>query len=167
MLGTSVFFVINPDLKDLAINRGAESFAVALVMFMGIANALGRLCVPLLSDKTGRNFACIMIVATTALGAFCLCFVEGFWLIATIIAVAFCFGGFAGLYPVLTSDNFGVKNIGSNYGAVMVGFMISALVFPVTLSKIEDQYLKFVILGILAVIGAVLIITLSLRKNKQ
>ena len=165
MFGTSVFFVINPDLKDLAVNRGAASFAVVLVMFMGIANALGRLCVPLLSDKTGRNSACIIILAVTALSAFGLCFVEGYFLIATIITVAFCFGGFAGLYPVLTSDNFGIKYIGSNYGAVMVGFMLSALVFPFIANKIEDQYLKFVFLGILAAIGTVLIIVLKCKKQ--
>ena len=165
MLGTSVFFVINPDLKDLAINRGAASFAVVLVMFMGIANALGRLCVPLISDKIGGNFACIIILAATASGAFGLCFAEGFLLIATIITVAFCYGGFAGLYPVLTSDNFGIKHIGSNYGAVMVGFMLSALVFPVMINKIEEQYLKFVILGILATMGTVLIIILKMKKR--
>ena len=165
MFGTAVFFVINPDLKDLAINRGAAPFAVFLVMCMGIANALGRVCVPLLSDRIGGSSAGIIILAATALGAFGLCFVQGFLLMATIIVIAFCFGGFAGLYPVLTSDNFGIKNIGSNYGAVMVGFMLSALLFPVIANKIEDQYLKFIVLGVLATIGAVLIIALKTKKQ--
>jgi len=166
MFGMSVFFVINPDLKDLAINRNAASFATGLVMVMGIANALGRLGIPLLSDKIGRENADIIALSATALGAFCLCFVSGVWLIVTISVVAFCFGGIAGLYPVLTSENFGIKNVGANYGAVMIGFMISALLFPFLTSKIEAQTLKFVILGIFAAIGAILVLLLKIINSR-
>jgi len=167
MFGTSVFFIINPDLKDLAVNRGLESFATAIVMFTGIANALGRLGAPLMSDKIGREMADVIILAVTALGAFGLCFASGVLLIVIIALVAFCYGGYSGLYPVLTSENFGIKNVGSNYGAVMVGFMLSALLFPIVINKIGEQYLKFIILGALAAAGAVLIVILKLMNLKQ
>jgi len=167
MFGMSVFFVINPDLKDLAFNRDAASFATVLVIVMGISNSLGRLCVPLLSDKIGRETTNIFILALTALGAFCLCFVTGFWLIATIAIVTFCYGGFAGLYPVLISDNFGIKNVGSNYGMVMFGFMISALLFPILISKIDAQTMKFIVLGIFATISTALTILLKIVNAKH
>ena len=169
MFGLSVFFVINPDLKDLAINRNAASFATVLVMVTGIANALGRLCVPLISDKIGRENADIIILSATSLSSFCLCFVGGVGLIVIILVIAFCFGGFAGLYPVITADNFGIKNIGSNYGAVMVGFMLSALLFPFLIKQIDEQSLKFIVLGIIAAVGMVLVIVLKMyrRKNKD
>jgi len=167
MFGTSVFFIINPDLKDLAVNRGIASFATYLVMFVGIANALGRLCAPFMSDKIGRENADIIILSVTALGAFVLCFAQGAVLIVTIALVAFCYGGYSGLYPVLTSENFGLKNIGSNYGAVMVGFMLSALIFPVIINKIDDQAAKFIILGILAAAGALLVVILKMINLKR
>jgi MFS transporter, OFA family, oxalate/formate antiporter len=167
MFGTSVFFIINPDLKDLANNRGLESFATMIVMFTGIANALGRLGAPLMSDKIGREMADVIILAVTALGAFGLCFADGILLIFIIAAVAFCYGGYSGLYPVLTSENFGIKNVGSNYGAVMVGFMLSALLFPIVINKIASQQLRFSILGLLAAVGAVLIVILKLMNMKQ
>jgi MFS transporter, OFA family, oxalate/formate antiporter len=167
MFGTSVFFIILPSLKELAVNRGLESFATGLVMFTGIANALGRLGAPLMSDKIGREMADVIILAVTALGAFGLCFASGILLIVIIAAVAFCYGGYSGLYPVLTSQNFGIKNVGSNYGAVMVGFMLSALLFPIVINKIGDQRLKFSILGCLAAVGAVLVIILKLMNAKQ
>ena len=166
MFGLSVFFVVNPDLKDLAINRNAVSFATVLVMVMGLANALGRLCVPLISDKIGRENADIIILAATSLSAFCLCFAGGVWLIIIISVIAFCFGGFAGLYPVLTADNFGIKNIGSNYGAVMIGFMVSALLFPFLIKNIEEQTMKFIVLGFIAAIGMALVIILKIIRNK-
>jgi len=155
MFGTSVFFIILPSLKELAANRGLASFATGIVMFTGIANALGRLGAPLMSDKIGREMADIIILAATALGAFGLCFATGALLIVIIAIVAFCYGGYSGLYPVLTSGNFGIKYIGSNYGAVMVGFMLSALLFPIVIKKIE------------AVVGAVLVIILKLMNMKQ
>jgi len=167
MFGTSVFFIINPDLIDLAKNRGMESFATYLVMFVGIANALGRLGAPLMSDKIGREGADIIILAVTALGAFGLCFAQGALLLVIIAFVAFCYGGYSGLYPVLTSENFGMKNIGSNYGAVMIGFMLSALLFPVVINRIDNQITKFMILGILAAAGAVLIIILKAVNSKR
>jgi OFA family oxalate/formate antiporter-like MFS transporter len=167
MFGLSVFFVVNPDLKDLAINRNAASFATILVMVMGIANALGRLCVPLMSDKIGRENSDIIILAATSLSAFCLCFAGGVSLIIIISVISFCFGGFAGLYPVLTADNFGLKNIGSNYGAVMIGFMVSALLFPFLIKNIEEQSMKFIVLGIIAAVGMVLVIILKFNRKKQ
>ena len=166
-LGMAAFFVINPDLKDLANERNAASFATALVMVMGIANALGRVCVPLMSDKIGRENANIGILAATALGAFCLCFVGGIGLILTVSVIAFCFGGIAGLYPVLTADYFGIKNVGSNYGAVIVGFIISALTFPVLLRNIDDQIAKFVVLGIIATVGMIMVIILKAKKREN
>jgi len=167
MFGTSVFFIILPSLKELAIDRGLASFATGLVMFTGIANALGRLGAPLMSDKIGREMADIIILAVTALGAFGLCFADGILLIVIIAAVAFCYGGYSGLYPVLTSGNFGIKNIGSNYGAVMVGFMLSALLFPIVIKKINGQQLQFIALGALAIVGVVLVIILKLMNLKQ
>jgi OFA family oxalate/formate antiporter-like MFS transporter len=167
MFGTSVFFIILPSLKDLAEARGLASFATGIVMFTGIANALGRLGAPLMSDKIGREMADVIILAITALGAFGLCFANGILLIVIIALVAFCYGGYSGLYPVLTSANFGIKNIGSNYGAVMVGFMLSALLFPIVINRIEDQKLKFTILGALAVVGVVLVVILRMMNLKQ
>jgi len=167
MFGTSVFFIILPSLKELAVNRGLASFATGIVMFTGIANALGRLGAPLMSDKIGREMADIIILAATALGAFGLCFANGVLLIVIIAVVAFCYGGYSGLYPVLTSGNFGIKNIGSNYGAVMVGFMLSALLFPIVIKKINGQALQFIALGALAVVGAALVVILRLMNLKQ
>jgi len=167
MFGTSVFFIILPSLKELAENRGLESFATGLVMFTGIANAFGRLGAPFMSDKIGREMADVIILAATALGAFGLCFASGPLLIVIIAVVAFCYGGYSGLYPVLTSENFGIKNVGSNYGAVMIGFMLSALLFPIVINKIGDQRLKFTILGVLAAVGAILVVILKLMNLKQ
>ena len=168
MFATATFFVLNPSFKTFAIARGlSETIGTAIVMMVGVANALGRLGTPLLSDKIGREKATLTIIFATIVCAIILCFAEGYLLMATIAVIAYCYGGVAGIYPVITSDYFGVKNIGSNYGAVMVGFALSALIFPMTIGLIENDTIKFVVLAAIASTAAVLVIMLTITKRKM
>lgn len=166
MLGTAAFFILNPSFKTLAVDRGLDpAIGTVVVMLTGVANALGRLGAPLLSDKIGREKAVLLIISVTALGAASLCFAQGTLFMVVIACVAFCYGGYSGIYPVLTADYFGIKNVGSNYGAVMVGFALSALFFPMIMTQISDITVRFITLAILAALGAMLIIWLMLSRT--
>jgi OFA family oxalate/formate antiporter-like MFS transporter len=136
-------------------------------MLTGVASALGRLGAPLLSDTIGREKAALLIILITAAACLALIFVQGSLFMFTVALIAFCYGGYAGVYPVLTADHFGIQNVGSNYGAVMVGFAISALVFPMVIGKIEDMTVKFVVLAALAAIGALLVVLLMRAKRDE
>jgi len=48
-----------------------------------------------------------------------------------------------------------------------VGFMLSALLFPIVIKKIEGQQLKFITLGVLAIVGVILVVILRLMNLKQ
>lgn len=168
MLATATYFILNPSLKSMAPEKGLpDTIGTVLVMITGVANAFGRLGVPLLSDKIGREKAALTIISITALCAAALGFVSGGAFLAVVAVIAFCYGGFSGIYPVITSENFGVKNVGSNYGAVMVGFAFSALVFPMILGRIASPQVKFFTLAAMAVLGAVLMVLLILTNKKQ
>ena len=168
MLATAVFFILNPSFKTFAAERGlGESIGTIIVMLTGVANALGRLGAPLLSDKMGREKAALTIILATAVCALLLCFAQGFLFMATIAVIAFCYGGYSGIYPVLTADYFGIKNVGSNYGAVMMGFALSALTFPMIIGMISNVTAKFIVLASLAAVGVVLMILLIATKKKE
>ena len=168
MLATSAFFILNPSFKTLAFERGiGDAAATGIVMLTGIANALGRLGTPFMSDKIGCEKTAIINILATALCALFLCFAQGFAFIAAVVVIAYCFGGFPGMYPVLTADYFGIKNVGSNYGAVMVGYALSALTFPMIIGQIDNITVKFIVLSVLAVIGAILILLLLKSKSKS
>ena len=167
MFATATFFILNPSFKILALERGIDDhIATLIVMLTGVANALGRLGTPLLSDKIGREKTAIINIYATALCALFLCFANGFLFIFAIAVIAYCFGGCPGLYPVMVADYFGIKNVGSNYGAVMIGFAVSALTFPIVIGLINNISVKFIVLSILAAIGAILIIIL-LKSHKK
>lgn len=166
MFATAVFFILNPSFKTLALDRGLPTtIATFLVMITGVANAIGRLAAPYISDKLGSIPTAIGIIAVTALGSFLLCFIDGILLIVTIAIIAFCYGGFSGIYPVITGDCFGLKNVGANYGAIMVGFAFSALVFPMVMNFVTDDVMRFIVLGILSAIGAALMAFCREKKN--
>ena len=168
MFLTSSYFILNPSFITLAESRGmTATLSAALVMLTGIASSLGRLAVPLLGDKIGREKAVITIILATAAATASLCFASGPLLMVVIAIIAFCYGGSSGIYPIVTADYFGIKNIGSNYGAIMVGFACSALLFPIFINMIHNEILKFLVLTILVTLGSLLIVLLMLQKKKM
>lgn len=168
MLGTTAYFILNPSFKTLAIDRGlAPNIGTVIVMLTGIANALGRLAVPSLSDKIGREKTALIIFLATAVCTAALCFASGGLFMVAIAVIAFCYGGYSGIYPLITADYFGIKNVGSNYGAIMVGFALSALLAPMFMNLVQNVILKFIILTVLVILGALMIIILSRSKERS
>jgi len=166
MCGTAVFFVLNPRFMDYSEQRGLAEFGTLVVMMTGVANALGRLGTPLLSDKIGREWATVLILSITALCSILMLFAQGFLFVVAVMAIAYCFGSLPGIYPVLTADYFGIKNVGSNYGAVMIGFAISALTFPMIIGLIASETAMFIVLAGLSAVGVALVLLL-LKKAKE
>jgi len=175
MIALSMFFVLpayfmlNPQLTTLGVERGLTSdVALIGVMITGIASATGRIVVSWVSDKLGRKMALAGIILITMVAILILIFAQGILFLVCIAAIAFSFGGSAGVYAAVTADNFGTKNMGANYGCVMVAFGVSALVFQLisaALSKGGDYTTSFIIAGATCV--AALILVLLLRKPKE
>jgi len=168
MIATATFFILNPSLITDGIARGLNiEIATLLVMLTGVANAAGRLVIPIVSDKIGREMASFSVILVTAICALLLCFVQGFAFIAVVLLVAFCFGGLPGLYSVYASDYFGIKYAGANYGAIMMGFAVSALTFPMLIGLINNETMKFITLAGMGLVGLLLIILLMKSKKKR
>lgn len=168
MFGTSVFFILNPSFFTLASERGLTTQqATLMVMLTGVASAIGRLLFPIISDKTGIKTATFLTLIITTIGAVGLIFAQGVLFIVVVIAIACCYGGTSGTYPILTGKHFGLKNIGANYGCVMVGFATSALIFPMIIGFIDNINLKFITLAVLALVGSFLVLALSSKTDKE
>jgi OFA family oxalate/formate antiporter-like MFS transporter len=66
---------------------------------------------------------------------------------------------------VIASDYFGIKNAGANYGAIMIGFALSALTFPMLIGLIQEDTAKFIALSAMSAIGVILIFILMKTKK--
>lgn len=166
----SAYFIVNPMFISLGMERGlSEDFAVLGVMITGIASATGRLTFSWLSDLIGRKGAIFSIIGVTFVFALLLTFATGGLYIVCIAAIAFAFGGSAGVYPALTADNFGTKFGGLNYGCVMVGFGVSALVFPIISNNLKTAdmfWMSFVVSAAACAIAAVLVLLIKKPANE-
>lgn len=125
------YFILNPLFISLGVERGlTENMAAFGVMLTGIASASGRLLTSWFSDYAGRKAAIVTIALVTLAAALAMIFARGVLFLVCIAAIAFSFGGSASVYAATAADLFGTKHMGLNYGCVMAGFGVSALVFP-------------------------------------
>jgi len=160
------YFILNPLFMSLGEARGlSESLAVMGVMITGVCSASGRLFITWISDHIGRMASLLMIIGFTLIGSIVVIFAENILFVICLALVAFGFGGAAGIYATVTSDHFGTKNMGSNYGFVMIGFGASALIFPLLSTNIAsdgDYTMSFAICSVTCI--ASLLCILILRK---
>ncbi len=167
---TPAYFILIPTLKTLGTLRGlSEGIAIFGVMITGIASATGRLVAPWLSDKIGRKNALFLITALTLVSILMLIFAQDYFFLVLIAIIAFSFGGSAGVFPAIAADYFGTKNIGANYGLVMIGFAAAGLTFPNVASALTvdgiPTAMAFIVPGVVCLVG--LILTFMLKAPKQ
>jgi OFA family oxalate/formate antiporter-like MFS transporter len=97
-----------------------------LVSFGGLVNALGRVGTGFYSDKIGRLNAYCLNCGISALCLFSLPYIIGnqnIFLLFLAVGIAYWqYGGGLALMPSFTSDYFGPKNLGMNYGLVFIGW---------------------------------------------
>jgi MFS family permease len=102
----------------------------------------------------------------------------GFTTMGFIVAAAiigFNFGGNFALFPAVTADFFGNKNVGRNYGLVFFAYGIAGIVGPQLAGIFKDAakgaadpsawLTPFVIAGIACLLGAVIMILIKPPKK--
>lgn len=142
----------------------AEASAIsgtAMAVFFSLANGIGRIVWGSLSDLMGRKASIIIMTATQGLCVLAFPTMAQNELILYIGAtfIGFNFGGNFALFPTLTADIFGVKNVGQNYPFVLLSYGTGGILGPILGGMLGDMGnfpLAFTICGVLCLIGAVL-----------
>ncbi|VAW19314.1 hypothetical protein MNBD_BACTEROID01-190 [hydrothermal vent metagenome] len=151
----------------------AEASAIAgtaMAVFFSLANGLGRIIWGLLSDKLGRKLSIILMTAIQGVTVILFTYMAGnevlLYLGATLIG--FNFGGNFALFPTITADTFGTKNIGQNYPFVFLAYGVGGILGPILGGRMGDMgnfHLAFTISGIAVLIGTALIILVKPAKS--
>ena len=115
-----------------------------LVAFLAIMNTAGRVIGGMISDKIGRIKTLYLIFAVQMLNMGAFVFYQNLpMLIIGIIGVGFCFGTLLSVFPALTADQYGLKNIGANYGIMFMAWGFAGIVAPVIANNLYDRYGNF------------------------
>jgi OFA family oxalate/formate antiporter-like MFS transporter len=159
----------------------ADATAGTAMVIFAIANAIGRIGWGKISDSIGHAVNCdhrgrktaLMIMAASQ-GLFVLAFpyVAGFeaslYLFAALIG--FNFGGNFALFPAITTDTFGHKFFGQNYGYVFLAYGLGGTVGPMLggyLGDMNNFLLAFVITGVMNLVAAIIVSTVKIPLKQE
>ena len=144
--------------------------AVAGVMIITGFNSFGRLFWGWISDKLGRKKTLLILLVVAAVSIIAVSFASAYTMLALIAVIGFSYGGFLGVFPAMTADFFGTKNVATIYGMVLLGFGVGAVGSSYTVAKLSASKsfsTAFLIAGIGAVVGFVIISLLRPPKLKK
>jgi len=146
--------------------EASAAAGTAMAVFFSLANGLGRIGWGTISDKLGRKTSIMIMSASQGIVVIAFTFMAGtpalLFLGATIIG--FNFGGNFALFPAMTADTFGAKNVGNNYPFVFLSYGVGGIVGPIMGGMLGDMGnfgLAFTICGIACLVGAALIATVK------
>ena len=142
----------------------------AMAVFFSLANGLGRILWGLISDKLGRKTSIIIMTAIQGIVVILFTFMAGNEILLYIGAtlIGFNFGGNFALFPTITADIFGSKNVGQNYPFVFLAYGVGGIIGPILGGKMGDIgnfAMAFTITGIMVLVGTIL--TLLIRPLKK
>jgi OFA family oxalate/formate antiporter-like MFS transporter len=180
--GLMVIYCIKLFGIDALQHRGvADAGAITgtAMAWYAIFNGLGRIAWGGISDRLGRRPTIILMSAlqgVTMLMTYHVFIsfgmVYGFIFAAALIG--FNYGGAFALFPAITADYFGNKNVGSNYGWMFTAYGVAGLAGPLLAGYFKDAahgvaqpsvwMTPFIIAGVVCLLGA-LVMTFATRPR--
>lgn len=129
-------------LKNFGINEGGLTPAAAgsALGLLALFNGLGRIVWGTASQKLGARGALILMTLLQGIMMFILLGMGSREITLSIAAcwLGFNFGGNFALFPLLTAEAFGTKNLGANYGAVFTAYGIGGIAGPMLAGGVWD-----------------------------
>lgn len=114
--------------KPIAVAKGMGATATIGVLAISLFNSIGRLTWGAVCDKIGRKKTIYIILAGTAISSVFAIMAEGYFIYVIISLIGFFYGGLLSTFPSFTADLFGARYMATNYGMVLGGFGIGAII---------------------------------------
>lgn len=139
--------------------------AVALVSYLALFNAGGRLISGRLADKFGalKIYRIMYLVTIISLAFLSFVHVKEISIIA-ILFIGVGYGSFLSLVPTITGKLFGAKNFSANYSLIFQAYGAAALL-GIFIKKSVSFEQAFTIAMITAVAG--LLVAMTIKENKK
>ncbi len=112
----------------------------AMAVFYSLANGIGRIVWGMVADKIGYKLSLVIMCAVQGVVMLLFYLLGGnqFLLYLAATLIGFNFGGNFALFPLATSDMFGAKNLGRNYGWVFTAYGVGGIVGPIMAGILRD-----------------------------
>ncbi|MEM3693560.1 MAG: OFA family MFS transporter [Candidatus Bathyarchaeia archaeon] len=166
--GTSAGLMLIGHAKQITMElTGLNDLEASLtVSMLGMFNSFGRILWGYLGDRMGREKVLVLVFALCFGGLFLAASLYGFvpLFLLGVVFTGLSFGGFLALYPAMTSDYYGTKNLGTNYGIIFLAYGAGAILGPIMAGYFRTFFNSYVpsiyLAATLAIIGAFLVLFL-------
>src|SRR4051794_6205851 len=132
-LGTTAGTMVISQLVPFARNSGHSAAVAAFALTVGaLGSASGRVLSGWISDYTGRlNTLRVMLVVSAAAMPLLFLLRENLALFYVLLfTVYYCYGTQLSVYASTSADFFGTRNVGFNYGLLLLAWGVAAIVGP-------------------------------------
>jgi OFA family oxalate/formate antiporter-like MFS transporter len=172
LAGAIAGLMVIGNLKPFGVDSGLSvAIAGAAVGVLALFNAGGRVAWGAISDAIGMNRSLALMFALQ--GAMMLFLINmGSTELTLAIASAwlgFNFGGNFALFPAITAEYFGTKNLGINYAMVFTSYGVAGIIGPILGGAVRDATgsfeIAFIPAGVVCLVAAVLAFLLK-RPSK-
>ncbi len=141
-----------------------------LVVILAVFNATGRISGGFLSDKVGRTNAMLIAFGLQAVNMFVFALFNSIPLLIAGTAVAgLSYGSIFSLFPAITADYFGIKNLGVNYGIIFTGWGIAGVIGLIIGGQVADATGtyngSYIVAGVMLVVGVLLVKLIKAPKT--
>jgi len=138
-LASSAGLLIIGSISLIAVEQASFEAGFLLVGLLAIFNATGRIGGGILSDKIGRIRTLQLMILLQGINMLAFSFYSTAFMIAVGTAAAgIAYGALLSIFPSITSDYFGMKNFGLNYGVLYTAWGISGAIGPVIAAAVKD-----------------------------
>ena len=157
---------------NIAIHQASWEGGFILVILIAVFNACGRFFGGSLSDRIGRPNLIRLTFIIQAANIILFTLYTNYLILMLGVAIAgLCYGSTMVVFSASTSDLFGMKNFGANYGLVYTAWGIAGVLGPIPSAMIFDatgsfNYAFFLSAG-LVVIALIISFTFSNKLFKK
>jgi len=157
--GTFAGLLIIGQMSKIGLEQASISNGFLLVVVYAIFNFIGRVTWGTVSDYLGRTITLLTMFLIQAVVYFSFAALTN--PVALLIGkslVGFTFGGMLAIFPVITADFYGMKNLGVNYGVMITAWGAGGILGPLLGGIARDitggYGISYLVSAILSIAGA-------------
>ena len=142
VFGAAAGLLVIGILKPYGVHSGLSAAAAAnAVGVLALFNGAGRIIWGTVSDKIGRRNAMTLMFLLQGVMMLVLINMGSTEMTLSIAAawIGFNFGGNLALFPSITADFFGTKNVGINYGLMFTAYGVAGIAGPIFAGSVFDM----------------------------
>ena len=168
LFASCLFLVLThlvPHVTDIGFSAGEAAVVLSLI---GIASIPGRLVMGIVSDRVGRKSAIIICTLLESGAMIWLIWAQDLWMFFLFALIfGFAYSGFGSSMAAIIGDTFGLRQIGTIFGLLEVGFGIGAAIEPAIgglIFDISHSYTIAFLIGAVVMLAVTLLLTLIRRE---